>query len=341
MEYEQDFPQAQEIARLVLPLMTRLAIPITPLNYALWYEYQLGRSQELVAALDRVESGQQPYDPELARHLFLRYVATPDVEALEKVESEVCRLLADIVQIIIDAGLDLTKYSAVLKSCTSRLENADDVRDIRNLLRELLTDTQHMSQSNRDVTALLQEHSAEIDKLRSELDRVRQEAIRDPLTGLANRRSFDDRLAASLDEALQQLKSICLLMIDIDHFKEMNDQHGHRIGDKVLQYVAGVLKANFKGKDLVARYGGDEFAVIVENAPRAGVNAVAETVRRQIEASKLKRTDTGKPLGTVSVSIGYECVQAGDSPDTLVERADKALYQAKQQGRNRVLGYED
>jgi diguanylate cyclase len=341
MEYEQDYAQAQEVARLVLPLMARLEIPVTPLNYALWYEYQLGRSQELVAALDKIESGQQAYDAAQARQLFLRYVATPGIETLEKVEGEVCRLLADIVQIVIDAGLDLTKYSAVLESCTSRLKSVDDVRDIRNVVRELLSDTQHMSQSNHDVTASLKAHSAEIDKLRAELDRVRQEAIRDPLTGLANRRSFDDQLAASLDQALQQLKSICLLMIDIDHFKQINDEHGHRIGDKVLQYVAGVLKANFKGKDLVARYGGDEFAVIIENAPRAGVNAVAETVRRQIEASRLKRTDTGKALGTVSVSIGYECVQRGDSPDALVERADKALYEAKQQGRNRVLGYQN
>jgi len=341
MDYEQDYAQAQELARLVLPLMTRLQIPFTPLNYALWYEYQLGRSQELVAVLDKVEAGQQAWDPDQAKQLFLRYVATPGVEALEKVEGEVCRLLADIVQIIIDAGLDLTKYSAVLKSCTSRLKDADDVREIRKVVRELLSDTQHMSQSNRDVTASLKAHSAEIDRLRAELDQVRQEAIRDPLTGLANRRSFDEQLAESLDQALQELKSICLLMIDIDHFKEMNDQHGHRIGDKVLQYVAGVLKENFKGRDLVARYGGDEFAVIVENAPRTGVNAVAETVRRQIEASKLRRTDTGEPLGRVSVSIGYECVQPGDSPDALVERADRALYNAKQQGRNRVLGYGD
>ena len=245
------------------------------------------------------------------------------------------------MQIIIDAGLDLTRYSAVLKSCTSRLKGADDVREIRKVVRELLSDTRHMSQANREVTASLEAHSAEIDKLRAELDKVRLEAIRDPLTGLANRRSFDEQLAASLDEALQELKTICLLMIDIDHFKEMNDEHGHRIGDKVLQYVAGVLKDNFKGRDLVARYGGDEFAVIVENAPRTGVNAVSETVRRQIEASRLRRSDTGKPLGRVSVSIGYECARPGDSADALVERADRALYNAKQLGRNRVLGYRD
>ncbi|HHH43264.1 MAG TPA: diguanylate cyclase [Gammaproteobacteria bacterium] len=337
MDYQQDAAQAQEIARLVFPLMTRLQIPMDPLNYALWYEYQLGRSEELVAELDRIESGDIAYDPEQAKALFLRYVATPGVEALEKIETEVCRLLADIVQIVIDAGLDLTKYSAVLESCSSRLKSADDIRDIRKVVSTLLSDTRNMSDSNRHVAGALKERAAEIDTLRAELDRVRKEAVRDPLTGLSNRRAFDECLADSLDQTLQELKRICLLMIDVDHFKDINDRHGHQIGDKILQYIASVLRKNFKGKDLVSRYGGDEFAVIVENAPSAGVYNIAETVRRQIDESSLKRTDTGEPLGDVTVSIGFECARPGDTPEKLLDRADKALYQAKLDGRNRVL----
>jgi len=312
---------------------------MNPINYALWYEYHLGRSEELVAELDRIESGATTYDPEQAKALFLRYVATPGVEALEKIEAEVCRLLADIVQIVIDAGLDLTKYSALLKSCTSRLKNADDIRDIRKVVRTLLSDTRNMSESNRHVAGALKERATEIDTLRAELDRVRQESIHDPLTGLSNRRAFDEHLAESLDQTLKELKSICLLMIDVDHFKDINDKHGHQIGDKILQYIASVLKKNFKGKDLIARFGGDEFAVIVENAPSAGVRSVAETVRKLVDESNLKRTDTGEPLGNVTVSIGYECVCSGDTPVKILDRADKALYQAKLQGRNRVLSY--
>ena len=339
MDYPGDNGQAQEIARLVLPTMTRLEIPMTPINYALWYEYHLGRSSELSAALDRIESGQEGYDPEKAKALFMRYVATPGVETLERVEFEVRRLLADIVQIVFDAGLDLTNYSAVLGSCSKRLENADDLRDIRKLVRTILDDTREMSATSRRIAGSLKERADEIDKLRAELDKVREEAVKDPLTGLANRRAFDERLADSLDDTLQQLKNICLMMIDIDHFKEINDKHGHQIGDKVLQFLSSVLRKNFKGKDLVARFGGDEFAVIIENAPRAGVMSVAETIRKQVEESKLKRTDTGESLGKVTVSIGYDCIQADDLPNTVLDRADKALYQAKKQGRNRVLPY--
>ncbi|VAW74303.1 hypothetical protein MNBD_GAMMA15-2599 [hydrothermal vent metagenome] len=339
MQYQQDQAQAQEIARLVFPLMTRLNIPMNPVNYALWYEYQLGRCEELVNALDEIQSGKQAYEPDQAKALFLRYVATPGVEALERIEIEVCRLLADVVQIVIDTGLDLGKYSNLLQSCSSRLESVDDLRSIRNLVTTLKTDTSDMADASRLSAGALKERADEIDVLRAELDRVRQEAIKDPLTGLANRRAFDERLADSLDDSLQQLKKICLLMVDIDHFKQINDKHGHQIGDKILQYVASVLKKNFKGKDLVARFGGDEFAVIVENAPIAGVKRVAETICEQIHESTLKRTDTGEPLGTVTVSIGCDCLKPDDKPADVVKRADKALYDAKQNGRNRVELY--
>ncbi|VAW73017.1 hypothetical protein MNBD_GAMMA13-1368 [hydrothermal vent metagenome] len=341
MDYPCDAGRAQEIARLVFPLMTRLNVPMNPVNYALWYEFHLGRSQDLVAALEKIESGKEAYDPVKAKALFMCYVATPGVEALEKIEAEVCRLLGDIVQIVIDAGLDLTNYSDVLSSCSTHLENADDVRDIRKVVRTILADTQAMADSNHNISGALKERAEEIDKLRAELDQVRQEAVKDPLTGLANRRAFDDRMAESLDDTLQQLKNICLLMVDIDQFKGINDQHGHPIGDKILQFVASVLKKNVKGKDLVARFGGDEFAVIIENAPRSGVKNVAETIRQQVHASNLKRTDTGEPLGEVTVSIGYDCIQPDDTVDSVIERADKALYKAKQAGRNCVVDYKE
>lgn len=341
MEYPCDNDRAQEIARLVFPLMTRLKIPMTPLNYALWYEYHLARSQELVDALSKIESGQEAYDAETARNLFLRHVAGAGLATLQRVEMEVRRLLADIVQIIVDAGLELSRYSAVLGSCSRRLENADDLRDIRKLVRTILDDTRNVSESNSQVASALKDRAQEIDQLRAELEKVRQEAVRDPLTGLANRRAFDERLAESLDDTLQQLKNICLMMIDIDHFKTVNDKHGHQIGDKILQFIGTVLKKNFKGKDLVARFGGDEFAVIIENAPRAGVLHTAETIRQQIESSQLKRTDTGEPLGQITVSIGYDCLRADDSPAKVLDRADKALYDAKQEGRNRVAAFKE
>ena len=339
MQYQQDKAQAQEIARLVFPLMTRLGIPVNPVNYALWYEYQLGRNEELVAVLDKIQSGEHPYEPEQARALFLRYVATPGVEVLERIESEVCRLLADVVQIVIDTGLDLGKYSNLLQGCSTRLDSADDLRAIRKLVTSLKADTRDMAGSSRKAATALKERADEIDQLRAELDRVRKEAVRDPLTGLSNRRAFDEKLAESMDESLRQLKKICLLMVDIDHFKLINDEHGHHIGDKILQYVASVLKKNFKGKDLVARFGGDEFAVIIENAPIAGVRKVAETIREQVSESTLKRTDTGEPLGAVTVSIGYDCLKPDDNPNDVLKRADKALYSAKQNGRNRVELY--
>ncbi len=339
MEYPCDSARAQEIARLVFPLMTRLGIPVTPINYALWYEYRLERTPELVQALARIESGEVAYDYEQACTLYKRHVAGGDLSALQRVEGEVRSLLADIVQIIVDAGLELTRYSAVLGSCSKRLESCEDLRDLRKLVQAIVEDTHAVAASNSQIAGALQERASEIDLLRNELERVRQEAVKDPLTGLANCRAFDDKLAESLETSLRQMQAICLMMIDIDHFKTINDRHGHQIGDKILQFVASVLRKNFTGKDVVARFGGDEFAVIVDTAARDGVEHVAEPVRRQVEASQLKRTDTGQPLGSVTVSIGYDYLRDGDSAADVLDRADKALYRAKQSGRNQVKNF--
>ncbi len=341
MEYPCDSARAQEIARLVLPIMTRLGIPMTPINYALWYEYCLERTPELVQALAPVASGEVAYDYQQAHALFKRYVAGEDPGTVQRVETEVRRLLADIVQIIRDAGLELSRYSAVLGSCGRRLESCEDLRDLRRLVQSIVEDTQAVAASNSQLAGALKERASEIDQLRGELERVRQEAVKDPLTGLANRRAFDERLAESLDASLRQMKTICLMLIDIDHFKTINDRHGHQIGDKILQFVASVLRKNFAGEDVVARYGGDEFAVIVDKAPPGGVAYVAETVRRQVEASQLKRTDTGEPVGRVTVSIGYDYLHNADTTADALDRADKALYRAKQGGRNQVKSFSD
>jgi diguanylate cyclase len=129
---------------------------------------------------------------------------------------------------------------------------------------------------------------------------------------------------------------MCLMMLDIDRFKEINDRHGHLIGDKVIKYVATTLKRLVRGGDFVARYGGEEFGIILDDTPEKGAIIVAENVRATIEQAMLKRTDTGDPIGTVTVSIGISRYGKGDTGESLLDRADRALYHAKQEGRNRV-----
>lgn len=170
--------------------------------------------------------------------------------------------------------------------------------------------------------------------------RLAEGALQDPLTGLYNRRHLDERLASELAAAQRHARPLALLMIDIDFFKQVNDDRGHLAGDEALKMVAFVLRGAVRKEDVLARYGGEEFVVIARETPPEGARALAERIRRAVEKSRFAWQ--GGELG-VTVSVGVTVAVAipeyvpGRTERELVESADRALYLAKQQGRNRVV----
>jgi diguanylate cyclase len=170
---------------------------------------------------------------------------------------------------------------------------------------------------------------------------VTTEAEKDFLTGLFNRKALDTKLGANIETSLALRVPLCMLMIDIDHFKQFNDNFGHLVGDEVVKIVARTLKETVKGKDIVARYGGEEFCVLLPDTPLGGGMVVAENIRKNIAAKELKRKDTGANYGQISVSIGVALHRATDTIPTFLKRADTALYDAKKAGRNCVKSYRD
>jgi diguanylate cyclase len=341
VEYQDDVQGAAEIIRLVLPTLSRLGIPANPINFAIWYQYYLGSNEELNAALDEVSQGAKPLSAEESKELFLRHVVNPGAAKMERIGEEVRRLLFQAGSMMEAAGSEVGHFGEVLNDSSSQLGAADDIQSVKRLMSSLMEETNTMLDSNKKFEEELRTATQEMTLLREELSEMRKQAALDALTGLANRRTFDETLQRAVDTASTGGEDLCLMMVDIDHFKKINDQHGHLIGDKVLKFVAATLKKLVKGKDVVARYGGEEFGIILENTPRLGAMTVAETIRQTVEASNLRRTDTDEPLGTITVSIGLESYRRGDTPDSLIERADKALYHSKNTGRNRVTSLEN
>jgi diguanylate cyclase len=125
-------------------------------------------------------------------------------------------------------------------------------------------------------------------------------------------------------------------MIDIDHFKQVNDTHGHLVGDKVIRFIATQLSKNVKGRDIVARIGGEEFAILLPSTQLENARILAESIRTKIEKSQLKRVDNSKSLGSITISIGATCYIRGETTNEFYHRADKALYRSKHAGRNKV-----
>ena len=174
----------------------------------------------------------------------------------------------------------------------------------------------------------------EIDRYHKELrkanEKLRELSLTDPLTGCWNRRAFDERLAGEFAASERHGGEISMLLLDIDDFKRVNDTFGHEVGDRVLCHVAGVLRKTARGTDLVCRYGGEEFAVLLPRTPAYGALLIAERFRIAIDA----RWD-GCPV-TVSVGIAHRCEGVEDAAG-LIRSADEALYQAKAAGKNRVM----
>jgi diguanylate cyclase (GGDEF)-like protein len=159
-------------------------------------------------------------------------------------------------------------------------------------------------------------------------------ARRDGLTKLPNRRAFDDALRAQFGRADGLADATALLMIDVDHFKRINDTHGHGIGDDVLRAVAQTMASDVRLADRVFRFGGEEFAVLLVGADAANAQTAAERLRQAIAAV---RVPIAQGALQVTASIGVAAATGGSSPEALVDAADAALYRAKQDGRNQVV----
>lgn len=167
-------------------------------------------------------------------------------------------------------------------------------------------------------------------------------ATKDGLTGIANRRGFDEALIAEWRRALRDQTTLSLLMLDVDHFKRFNDTYGHQKGDDCLKIVAAAIQEKaFRPADLVARYGGEEFVVLMPNTPLSGARMVATRIQEHVHGQGIPH-QTSEIDARVSVSIGVACVMpnADREADVLLAAADKALYEAKHAGRNRVVAHE-
>lgn len=173
-------------------------------------------------------------------------------------------------------------------------------------------------------------------ELRQSMTNTLALAVTDELTGLYNRRYFDRHLSLMLDKAREQDRDMALMLIDMDYFKDINDTHGHDVGDAVLREFSQRLKRNIRGVDLACRFGGEEFVVLMPDTDFRQAQGVAERVRMSV-AERSFEGSGGKEL-TVTVSVGVALNEGDDdTPDTILKRADIALYRAKREGRNRVV----
>ncbi|MBX9590498.1 MAG: GGDEF domain-containing protein [Hyphomonadaceae bacterium] len=228
-------------------------------------------------------------------------------------------------------------YSKSLAQAHRNLHSLTKPEQVRTMVKFLIAENEKMQRDAADLQRNLEHSASQIEKLRWNLAEAQELGLRDPLTELSNRRCFDINLAREIDEAHIHNTTMCLVMGDIDRFKTINDTFGHQVGDEILKMFAKLLASNVKGRDTVARFGGEEFAIILPETRLTDAEHLTETIRSQLESKELALNTSGEPIGQITASFGVAELGAHDDADTLVQRADARLYEAKCAGRNRVV----
>jgi diguanylate cyclase len=323
------------IAEKTIEKIKTLSLPADPPSYQLWYTYISGHNSELNNRVDRALAlGGAPSLSELD-DIYLELIAPKD----QNVGPIGTKLSQEIEKMVSVLGEVVAATSETRNDCAEAarsLAQPVDQKSLRAIADSLITSLRSIETQHATLEQQLEGSKRELQSLQQALTMVAVEASRDPVTGLANRRCFDRTIEAIAERAKIDRLPFSLLMIDIDHFKRFNDRLGHLIGDSILKLVGSVLNQSAREDDLVARFGGEEFAMVLSNADLDTAVMVAERVRTKVMGREMKRRSTGENLGTITVSVGVASYRTNEDPRNLIKRADACLYEAKATGRNKT-----
>lgn len=336
MRYKESKEQSAELLRQVLALMGQHDAAFNPVSFAVWYEFAAGINARLAQALKSAMQTEPRLGNDTLGRLYLAYVAQVDQVDMQRISGELQRMMAGISDSATRTGDRAGAFSDQLDGLSVALK-ANDALAMTDLVVAALAGTAQMKTSAKELQEQVASSRQEIERLQVDLVRARDEAVLDPLTRVLNRKGFDQELASLLEQPLLPEREHCLIMLDIDHFKKVNDTHGHVMGDKVIQALGEVLRSCVVDKAYaVARYGGEEFAVLLPNCTLDYSLKLAEKIRQRTKEMKIRDRRTQEVVLTVSISGGLAAMQAGDDASGLIARADSALYKSKQAGRDRI-----
>jgi len=338
--FKQDREQA--FAKTALALMGGAGVVATPENFELFYAYASGENPAITQVMGAIIDSKQVFTPELLADLRQRCLSgARAAQAMESVGGNMGALIDDIMGKLESSARDTANYKDTLSAATGQLGGERSPADLRTLVDGLISATRAMEIRAKSLEGELQASSQQVSELRVKLADVRKESMTDPLTGIANRKAFDEALLAATAAVARDGEEVTLLMCDIDHFKLFNDTWGHQTGDQVLRLVASCLGENTKGRDTAARYGGEEFGVVLRGTGLEAATRVANQIRGLVETKKLVKKSTGDILGAITISIGVAQFGPDETGETVIRRADACLYGAKHNGRNLVINQND
>ena len=336
MRYKETKEQSAVLLRRVLVLMGQHDAAFNPVTFTVWYEFAAGMNAGLTQAIEEALQTEPRFGTATLERLYQSFVVDLDPVPLQRISVELQRMMTGMAASAVRTGDQAGIFGEQLRDLTEAL-NTHDPLSMTPLVTETLAGTAQMKHVAQALEQQILVNRKEIETLQVDLIRARDEALLDPLTRILNRKGFDQQLAALLLLPPEPGRLHGMVMFDIDHFKKVNDMHGHVMGDRVIQAVGEVLRHCASDHvHAVARYGGEEFAMLLVNGTLADSVKLAEFVCQQIRVMKIRDRRTQDVVLRISISAGVAAMQKGDDAPSLIERADAALYKSKQSGRDRV-----
>ena len=336
MRYQESAAESAELLRQILPRIAKHGGAYVPTTYSLWYEYLSGVNPKLVAAVDQRLQDATPLTQDEIEKLYALHIDTREAGTLEAYQAGLSELMRRMGEIAATSGAGTAEFAKTLAQCGQELGAISDPAGVSRIIQSLVISTNAVRQSTETLHKEVMATRDEMQQLRGQMGALQNLAQTDPLTRLRNRRGFEQAVAEYARGCDADLAGCTVMIADIDHFKRVNDNYGHLIGDQVIKAVAQVLQNSVKGRDIAARWGGEEFIVFLPETPADGAVRLAEQVRVAFSKTRIKRSGKQEVSDSVTISIGVAEIGSGEALERAVDRADGALYQAKNGGRNCV-----
>ncbi|EGU31540.1 GGDEF family protein [Vibrio ichthyoenteri ATCC 700023] len=334
---EDEFKKSTANLKKAVPLMMKNHVAATPSNYALWYTYVDNAIPKLNHELETVIESFGICPPAAGDQLYHRHVATRSETKLSDLRANIEILVNEVASSMNDTLSDTSQFSDMIDKSFRNLERVEDesmsIDEVMAVIRQLVSESRDIRHSTSFLSNQLSTAGHEISRLKNQLAEVQRDALFDSLSGLYNRRSFDN----DIHTLCRSEQNFCLILADIDHFKHYNDTYGHLFGDTVIRGLARRLQSSCRDGITAYRFGGEEFALVVPNRNLRVARQFAESLRRAVEKLSIKDRRSGKQVGNITASFGVTERLEGEQAEDLIERTDKLLYEAKQLGRNRVM----
>jgi diguanylate cyclase len=324
-------------ANIALGSIKALRVPGDPRSYTAWFTYATNCSPSQNDMVNRTVAQTGTISAAEIEKIYGYASAVALTEQVDELVGGVADKVSQALAAIEAASGTIASYRTHLTAIADELARVEDPDRLRAIVDGLIRATRSVEARNETFAASLSAARQGVDELRDDVEDLRGSALTDTLTRLANRKGFESELDRCISGAGASKSDLCLLLLDIDRLGSVNDNFGHMAGDQVIRAVSHSLKQHVQPHDVPARVGGEEFAVILPDIPLRSALTVAEQIRRRVSAMQFTKRSTGERMGRVTVSGGVARFRPGETPWTLMQRADHCLTAAKRHGRNRVI----